>query len=39
MSTIRHVLLVFVLVLSAALTAAWNGLLGYGLFRLISDAF
>jgi hypothetical protein len=39
MSTIRHVLLVFVLALGAALTAAWDGLLAYGLFRLVSGAF
>jgi hypothetical protein len=39
MSAIRHVLLVFALALGTALTAAWDGLLGYGLFRLISAAF
>ena len=37
MSTIRHVLLVFVLALGAALTAAWDGLLAYGLFRASSS--
>jgi hypothetical protein len=38
MSAIRDVLLVFALALGAALTAAWDGLLGYGLFQLVRGA-
>jgi hypothetical protein len=39
MSDIRDVLFVFALALGATLTVAWDGLLGYGLFRLVSTAF
>ena len=39
MSDIRDFLVAFALALGAALTAAWAGLLGYGLFRLVSAAF
>jgi hypothetical protein len=39
MSAIRHVLLVFAIALSVALTGAWDGLVAYGLFRLVSSAF
>ena len=39
MSDIRDALFVFALALGATLTVAWDGLLGYGLFRLVSTAF
>ena len=39
MLAIRHVLFVFAIALSVALTAAWDGLVAYGLFRLVSGAF
>lgn len=39
MSAFHDILLVFVLILAGALTAAWNGLLGYGLFKLMSTVF
>jgi hypothetical protein len=39
MSGIRDFLVAFALALGATLTVAWDGLLGYGLFRLVSAAF
>jgi hypothetical protein len=39
LSAFHHTLFVFGLSLAVALTAAWDGLLGYGLFRLISTVF
>jgi hypothetical protein len=39
LSAFHDTLLVFGLALAVALTAAWDGLLGYGLFRLISTVF
>ena len=39
MSAIRHVLLVFAIALSVALTGAWDCFVAYGLFRLVSGAF
>jgi len=38
MSAIHDILLISALVLAAALTAAWDGLLGYGLFALLRSA-
>jgi hypothetical protein len=37
-SAIRDVLLAIALALGAALTVAWDGLLGYGLFQLARGA-
>jgi hypothetical protein len=37
MSGIRDVLFIFTLALGAALIVAWDGLLDYGLFRLVSQ--
>ena len=39
MSGIRKALLAIAIALGVALTAAWDGLVAYGLFRLISSAF
>jgi hypothetical protein len=39
MSATRDAVMVFALGLAAALTAAWDGLLGYGLFLLVRGAF
>jgi hypothetical protein len=39
MLAIREVLLAFAIALSVALTAAWDGLVADGLFRLLSSAF
>ena len=35
----REVLLAFGIALSVALTAAWDGLVAFGHFRLLSSAF
>jgi len=37
--TIRDVVLVFALALAAALTAVWDGVLGYSLFQVVSSVF
>jgi hypothetical protein len=39
MSAFHDILLVFALTLAGALTAAWGGLLGYGLFKLVGLVF
>jgi hypothetical protein len=39
MSAIREVLLTIAIALGLALTVAWDGLVTYGLFRLINSAF
>ena len=39
MLAIREVLLAFAIALSVALTGAWDCLVAYGLFRLVSSAF
>jgi hypothetical protein len=38
MSALRNILLAFGLAFAAALTIAWDGLLGYGLVELIKNA-
>jgi hypothetical protein len=39
LSAFHDILLVCALALAGALTAAWDGLLGYGLFKLMSTVF
>jgi hypothetical protein len=39
LSAFHNILMFFGLALAGALTAAWDGLLGYGLFKLMSTVF
>jgi hypothetical protein len=39
MSAFHDIMLVVALIIAGALTAAWDGLLSYGLFKLMSTAF